>query len=342
MARRMGQPISAKEAHSLFVHGKGEPGTRVEGELAFHEEAPRLQLPADLEVEFLNLAKCPALTRLPQGLRCYELNVSETKIASLPTDLRVESILNVSSCEELTELPAGLQVGSLMLRGCRSLEALPERLDVWFLDLTGCWSFRRWPREATIRSGRLNLRGCTALTALPEYLGPLAALNVRDCPNLRSLPEGLRISGWIDIAQSGVAETKKLPRSLKGVEMRWQGVRIEERVVLCPETITVEEVLQEDNAERRRVLLDRFGTARFMKETKAELLDEDRDPGGPRQLLRVAIKDDEPLVTLSCLCPSTGRQYFLRVPPNMSTCNQAAAWIAGFDDPEQYQPLLET
>src|SRR5205807_2217177 len=106
--------------------------------------------------------------------------------------------------------------------------------------------------------------------------------------------------------------------------------------------ITLEELLQEKNAERRRVLLDRFGIARFMKETKAEVLDEDEDPGGKRQLLRVDLQEDEPLVTLSCLCPSTARQYFLRVPPDMTSCHQAAAWIAGFDDPADYQPILET
>jgi hypothetical protein len=117
---------------------------------------------------------------------------------------------------------------------------------------------------------------------------------------------------------------------------------VEERILLRPETISVDEILQERNAERRRVLLDRFGIPRFMQESKASLLDEDRDRGGPRQLLRVEMKDDEPLITLSCFCPSTTRQYFLRVPPNTKTCHQAAAWIAGFDDPDQYQPILET
>ncbi len=48
------------------------------------------------------------------------------------------------------------------------------------------------------------------------------------------------------------------------------------------------------------------------------------------------------LVEMSCFCPSTGRQYMIRVPPNTATCRQAAAWIAGFDDPDDYHPVLET
>jgi hypothetical protein len=159
---------------------------------------------------------------------------------------------------------------------------------------------------------------------------------------LRDLPGSLRITGWIDVAQSGLAESKRLPASLNGVDIRWQGVRIEERILLRPETITVAEILGENNAERRRVLVDRFGISRFMKESNAAVLDEDTDTGGKRQLLRVELKDDEPLVTLSCLCPSTGRHYFLRVPPDVQTCHHAAAWIAGFDDPDQYHPTLET
>jgi len=336
------QLLTAAQAQSLLSQGKGRSGMRVAGELGFHEETAQLKLPANLDVEVLDLQRCEGIAKLPRGLRCYELRLGSTTISSLPPDLNVEAILDLSNCEELTKLPADLKVGSLVLRGCTSLEALPEGLDVWFLNLTGCWSFQRWPGRATIRSGRLDVRGCTALASLPDYLGPLAALNIRDCPNLRDLPEGLKITGWIDIAQSGIAETKRLPRSLQGVELRWQGVRVEERIVLRPETISVHEVLAEQNAERRRVLLDRFGYPRFMKETKAALLDEDRDAGGIRQLLRVDMKDDEPLVTLSCFCPSTGRQYFLRVPPKMNSCHQSAAWIAGFDDPELYRPSIET
>ena len=186
---------------------------------------------------------------MPQGLNCFELNLANTKVQELPADLRVESILNLSNCSMLKTLPAKLSVGTLNLRGCRSLVQLPEGLDVWFLDMTGCWKFCQWPKRAMIYSGRLTLRGCTALLTLPTYLGQLAALNIRDCPNLRELPETMRITGWIDVAQSGLAESKRLPASLKGVDIRWQGVRIEERIFLRPETIRVEEILGETNAE---------------------------------------------------------------------------------------------
>jgi hypothetical protein len=334
--------LPAAEAQELLLRNQGWPGMRITGALRFPEDMTALQLPPGLHTELLDLSSCRELEELPAGLRCFELNLSGTKVRTLPADLAVESILRLAGCEELAELPVGLTVGSLDLRGCRSLAVLPEKLDVWFLDMTGCWNFRTWPARATIRSGRLTLRGCTALASLPAYLGPLAALNIRDCPNLREVPESLRITGWIDVAQSGLANRRAVPDALRGVALRWQGVAVDERLVFRPETITTAEVLAEQNVERRRVLLDRFGVSRFMAEANAEVLDTDTDRGGPRRLLRLPLGDDEPLVTLECCCPSTGRQYFLRVPPATMSCHQAAAWIAGFDNPDLYQPLLET
>jgi len=45
---------------------------------------------------------------------------------------------------------------------------------------------------------------------------------------------------------------------------------------------------------------------------------------------------------LAVQCPSTDRRYVLRVPPTMQSCHQAAAWIAGFDNPDDYKLLKET
>jgi hypothetical protein len=32
----------------------------------------------------------------------------------------------------------------------------------------------------------------------------------------------------------------------------------------------------------------------------------------------------------------------IRVPPTLGTCRAAVAWIAGFDDEDDYKPLVET
>jgi hypothetical protein len=336
--------LSAEQAYPLLARGEVSDGSRIVGLLDYSDRSRRTlprSFPDHLTVDSLDLSG-RAVTALPLGLKCYDLILSQTPTASLPDDLQVTSRLDLSGCERLERLPEGLTVGTLILRGCTAIRQLPERLDVWFLDLSGCWAFETWPSVANIRSGRLQLRGCTAVRTLPPYLNRLAALNVRDCPNLTSIPRHLVVSGWLDLGHSGLTDESALPPGMERTQLRWAGINVDRRIAFHPESILIEEVLKEQNAERRRGLLDRYGYGRFIQDANAEILDRDTDPGGERQLLRVKLEGDENLVAMSCFCPSTGRQYIIRVPPTTPTCRHAAAWIAGFDDPDKYRPVLET
>lgn len=337
--------VRADDAYQLLADGRAGPGLSIEGTLDYSAQSGRVPprvFPDDLTVDNLDLSGA-AISELPARLRAYDLNLSGTRIAGLPSDLSVTSRLDLAGCEELESLPAGLTVGTLNLRGCVNLKALPEGLDVWFLDLSGCWAFEGWPERATIHGGRLQLRGCTALRSLPSYVRRLSGLNVRDCPNLTHLPEDLVVTGWLDLAHSGLTtDESSLPESLAATQLRWAGINVDHRVAFHPEQLSVDEVLAERNSERRRVLIDRYGYGRFLTDARAKVLNSDTDPGGRRQLLRIELPGDEPLVALSCFCPSTQRQYIIRVPPETKTCHQAAAWIAGFDDPADYHPLIET
>jgi hypothetical protein len=310
--------VSAEEARTLILAGKAPEGMHVPGRL--------------------DLTDSGALV-LPRGLCCYHLELRGSGIRALPQGLRVDYKLDLQDCRDLEELPEGLKVGSLVLRGCTALRSLPEGLDVYFLDVQGCVRLAHWPRRAQIRIGRLNASGCTRLTSLPAGLRRLAQLDISNCPKLGALPEGLEISSWLDVGGSGIT---RLPTSLAAVQLRWRGVPVDERIAFRPETITVAEILGERNAELRRVLLERFGLERFMREANPRVLDRDRDAGGERQLLHLTLEGDEDLVCVSVSCPSTGRRYLLRVPPSMRTCRQAVAWTAGFNDPKLYRPLIET
>jgi hypothetical protein len=85
-----------------------------------------------------------------------------------------------------------------------------------------------------------------------------------------------------------------------------------------------------------------MGLERFLREAEAQVLDIDTDPGGERRLIRVPMPGDEDLVCVLVHCPSTQHRYILRVPPTLQSCRAAAAWIAGFDNPDDYCPTLET
>ncbi|HEY0734377.1 MAG TPA: hypothetical protein VGD69_05685 [Herpetosiphonaceae bacterium] len=297
------------------------------------------ELPHDLTVGRLNVNGCSRLRDLPDGLRCFELSACNTRLRTLPSSLQVTNRLDLSGCTELMSLPDNLKVGTLVLRECVSLLALPEGLDTHFLDISGCTRLTAWPRRACVRIGRLNARGCTRLASLPPWLTHVAQLDISGCSNLQRLPETLVVSSWIDVAHTGLTE---LPPQLQSVPLRWRGVPITPRIAFEAETLTADEVLAQPNAELRRVLLERLGYGAFLATAQAITLDQDEDPGGERRLLKVPLKGDEDLVCVAVYCPSTGRQYLIRVPPTMRSCRQAVAWIAGFDNPDDYQPLVET
>lgn len=352
-------PIEAKQAAAMILAERAPRGLRVKGHLNLANNrklthlpeglsAPSINLsgctslralPDDLRVRRLNVSGCTSLRVLPRGFSVYELEARELLICELPSGLRVEYRLDLSGCTRLEALPRGLKVGSLLLSGCTNLRALPEKLDVCFLDVSGCTSLRAWPESASVRIGRLNASGCVNLRAFPAWLRELSQLDISGCANLGELPDGLRVSSWIDVADAGLTQ---LPVSMSGAKLRWRGVPISERIAFRPETITVREVTEQANAELRRVLLSRMGYEKFLQEADARTLDQDHDPGGERRLLQVALPNDEALVCLAVFCPSTGRQYMLRVPPSVRSCRQAAAWIAGFDSADDYRPIAET
>ncbi len=285
----------------------------------------------DLRGTDLRAIHCP--------LQCNDLNLSGTAIEAISPQIAVRSRLTLDNCKQLERLPPGLTCGSLSLRGCRFLKRLPEGLTTWFLNASDCPRLSDWPKTASIRNGNVQLRNCIEIRYLPTWLGPLGQLDLAGCINLHQIPEGLRVSGWIDIGGSRISS---LPSSLSTASLRWRSVPVSHQIAFEPEKITSRQVLAEKNAELRRVMIERMGYLRFSEEVGAQELDHDTDAGGKRQLLRIDIDGDEPLVGLACRCPSTHRQYFLRVPPQMKTCHQAAAWMAGFDDPALYQPVIET
>ena len=352
------QTVSPKEGRDLVLSGRAPDELRVSGHLNL-ASLPVTRLPAYLEVDSLdlsgctqlgelpdglkvrriNLTGCTGLRALPQGFSCYELEMRQTWITRFPDGVRVEYRLNLEDNALLATLPEDLSVGTLILRNCASLKSLPEGLSVYYLDISGCSRLSGWPRCGEIRFGRLTARNCTGLTDLPPWLTRLAQLDLRGCVGIGELPEGLRVDGWVDLAGTQV---RRLPESLRGVQLRWRGVRVDERIVFQPESITPDEVLNERNVEVRRVLLERVGFEAFIQRAHGHVVDQDTDPGGIRQLVRVPLPDDEPLVCLSVRCPSTARRYIIRVPPDTRSCRHAAAWIAGFDDPDEYRPLVET
>ena len=120
----------------------------------------------------------------------------------------------------------------------------------------------------------------------------------------------------------------------------WRGVYVTQQIVEAPETLTPQEILAEQNVEVRRVMMERFGFERLLRESKAKKRSTD-DYG---VLWELDLPGDEPLVMVA-LVNSTAepdgsfKDYWLRVPPAMRTPNEALAWTFGIDD---YAPAVQT
>lgn len=120
------------------------------------------------------------------------------------------------------------------------------------------------------------------------------------------------------------------------------GVAVTERIVRAPETLTSDEILNERNAERRRIMIERFGFERLIREAAAEV-EESTDEGTlyRLRLARGADDDEGWLVAVEVTCPSTGQTFLLRVPPWMYGVREAIAWTFGMRS-RDYRPLRET
>jgi hypothetical protein len=184
--------------------------------------------------------------------------------------------------------------------------------------------------------GHLDLSGARELVNLPENL-TCESLDISGCANLTTLPQGLHVTRWIELAGSGI--TSLDPGH--GFILRWRGVEVSDRIAFESQSITGQDILKIDNVELRRVLIERLGYETFLQQVGGLVRDRDTDVGGERQLIYIPFEDDEPLMVLKVTCPSTGHIHILRVPPYMRSCHQAAAWVAGFDNSDDYHPLIE-
>jgi hypothetical protein len=122
----------------------------------------------------------------------------------------------------------------------------------------------------------------------------------------------------------------------------WHGVRVTRPVIENPESLTAGEVLAEPDVEVRRVMMERVGYERLIRDGGARRVAEDETG----ILWRLDLVEDEPLVCVEVTDATSGpaatfRRYMLRVPPDSRTAREAVAWTFGVDSGE-YRPLVES
>ena len=151
----------------------------------------------------------------------------------------------------------------------------------------------------------------------------------------------------------------------------WHGVLVPAHVIEAPQTIAPDEIDAADNAEVRRVMIERYGASRYLLDSGAKVIHHD----AYGKLYRKELADDEPIVMVRVLNSTPEpdgtmtaeearatfgsaavdavfghmnaagfalgaeprfKEYMLRVPPTMRTAHEAVAWTFG-KTPEEYR-----
>ena len=128
----------------------------------------------------------------------------------------------------------------------------------------------------------------------------------------------------------------------------WRGVAVSEKLIKHPETYTKKDIISESNAELRRCIMEKLGPEEYSNRLGLIELDSDTDlQGNIQTLYRTEEKDtaiDEFIYFAKVVCPSTDRNYFLCVPPDVGLGNNiwdAVAFTFG-KTKEEYKPDVET
>lgn len=109
------------------------------------------------------------------------------------------------------------------------------------------------------------------------------------------------------------------------------GVPVSERIIMRPETITLDEIDHEENGEIRRVLISKMGPGKYLKDSGATLLDMDSLTlvGSAPRALMVDKRGQKWLIGTD---GSTARVYSMPVPEHVETCVEAHNAISGFSE----------
>jgi uncharacterized protein DUF6745 len=236
------------------------------------------------------------------------------------------------------------------------------------------WHAGRWPGLRAwfvVMDLRRLLRVQDALLAPARRRATLDRLAIADClarvcglegtDRLSGLMELARSAGWWWPHRGGVVLCERPCRLERDAQGRlhaadgpavqypdgwaiwaWHGVRVSRQAIEQPEQLRAAEVLAEPDAEVRRVLIERLGTDRFLRDAGALRVAEDE----AGILWRLDLPDDEPLVCVEVTNATPGpdaifRRHVLRVPPDVRTPREAVAWTFGVSE-DEYRPLRET
>lgn len=123
---------------------------------------------------------------------------------------------------------------------------------------------------------------------------------------------------------------------------RWFGMPVPKDIIEEPEKITIDRIVNEGNVEIRRVMVERYGQERYLKDRGMELVHKDQYG----ELYKCPEDEDILMVKVVNSTPEpdgTYREYFIPVDPNVGiqTAKAAVAWTFNMSE-DEYEPVVQT
>lgn len=108
------------------------------------------------------------------------------------------------------------------------------------------------------------------------------------------------------------------------------GVTVDEQIVMRPRTQTTQQIIKEDNAEVRRIRIERYGWENFLVDLKAKRLDHGRNDvdNTLESLYRAELGNQVVYHVLLCVCPSKQTLFAMEVPEAVTTCAGAQEYLS--------------
>jgi leucine-rich repeat protein SHOC2 len=315
---------------------------------------------------------CKQLEELPRNInQLSELTIGYQHLKSLPES--IGNLRNLSKLvlnnNQLTSLPESIgnltKLRELVLNN-NQLTSLPESIG-------------------NLRNLSKLVLNNNQLTSLPESIGNLTNLRelVLNNNQLTILPESIENIGLNDLILNN-NKLEKLPKSLTNIDyldywycldnlhvdlltllnislfvrnelsypditmtVFFEGIELPERYWTNLSNWKAEWLLDEDNAEIRRILIGQLGYEKICQELNTIELDSWQEytlfkiDGVDEYRIEEIFVDDpnpdkvhfdekfvyDPVVLLKMTCPSTAHIHILRVPPEMESAEEAITWV---------------
>ena len=124
----------------------------------------------------------------------------------------------------------------------------------------------------------------------------------------------------------------------------YENVRVPPKFITNPESLTIDEVLQHQNAEVRHVGIKIIGLDKLLDHPNTTIIHQSRKKG--QILFQISGVFSQPVSYIKVVNSTpepdgSFKNYYLCVPPSIKTCKSAVAWTFGLNA-KNYHPSIET